>query len=436
MCKIIMIKSFIKKFIPSWLLSGYHYFLALGAKILYANPSSGLIVVGVTGTNGKTTTVNLISQLLECLGYKTGLTSTVNLKVAYQEKLNDKKMTMLGRFQTQKLLRQMLKAGCQYAIIETSSQGLEQWRHIGINYDIAVFTNLTPEHIEAHGSFENYRAQKEKLFKHLAAGVRKKIYGERVPKIIIANADDDEYIRLKKFRTDKFITYGFKNKADYQAAGLRLENGLAVFDWEQNHISTGLLGEFNAYNALAALSVVKALGLSVEQALGCKLGAVSGRQEFINQGQDFMVMIDYAPEPASLAKLYEAIDNLVYKKLIHVLGSTGGGRDKARQPVLGKMAGQKADIVIITNEDPYDDDPMEIINNVAQGALSAGKTKNKDLFQILDRREAIAKAISVAQKGDLVLITGKGAEQAICVANGKKIPWDDRRVVREILHQI
>ena len=431
-----MIKKIIKKFTPSWLLSLYHYFLAVLAKILYGHPSAKLIVIGVTGTNGKTTTVNLISQLLECLGYKTGLTSTVNFKVGYREKLNDKKMTMLGRWQTQRLLRQMLKAGCQYAVIETSSQGIEQWRHLGINYDLAVFTNLTPEHIEAHGSFENYRAQKEKLFKHLAASPRKKIVGQKVPKIIIANSDDEEFIRLKKFRADKFVSYGFKNKANYQATDLKLENGLAVFNFEQKTIRTGMLGEFNAYNVLAAIAVIKALGLSVERAVGCKLGGVPGRQEFIQPGQDFRLMVDYAPEPVSLEKLYEAIDQLSYKKLIHVLGSTGGGRDKSRQPTLGQMAGQKAQVVIVTNEDPYNDDPMEIINNVAQGALNVGKTENKDLFKILDRREAIAKAISLAQKDDLVLITGKGAEQAICVADGQKIPWDDRQVARELLKSI
>ncbi len=431
-----MWKKIIKKFLPPSWLSAYHYLLAQLANGLYFFPSNKLIVIGVTGTNGKTTTVNLISQLLECLGYKTSLTSTVNFKVGYQEKLNDKKMTMLGRLQTQKFLRQAVKNGCQYAIIETSSQGIEQWRHVGINYDVVVFTNLTPEHIEAHGSFENYRAQKEKLFRHLVNSKRKNIGGRPIAKIIIANADDDEIFRLRRYRADRFISYGFANKADYQGRNLSLQGGLASFEWEGEKIETPLLGEFNAYNVLASAAVIKALDLPFQQAQACRIGAVPGRQEMISQGQNFKVMVDYAPEPVGLEKLYQALRALPKKRLIHILGSTGGGRDKARQPILGKLAGQTADIVIVTNEDPYDDDPREIINNVADGARQAGKIENKNLFKILDRKEAIAKAISLAQKDDLVLITGKGAEQAICVADGKKIPWDDRVVARELLKKI
>lgn len=430
-----MLKKIIKKFLPRSFLSTYHFFLAKLANWFFLFPSNKIVVIGVTGTNGKTTTANLISQLFECLGYKTGLTSTVNFKIGYQERLNDKKMTMLGRFQTQKILYQAARAGCQYAIIETSSQGIEQWRHSGINYDVVVFTNLTPEHIEAHGSFENYRAQKEKLFEHLAKSRRKKIRGKVVPKIIIANADDEEIFRLKKYHSDKFISYGFVNKADYQGSDLRTAGGLASFKFAGQEINTQLLGEFNAYNVLASLAVINALGLPADQVSACRVGGVPGRQEMINQGQNFKVMIDYAPEPASLEKLYQALGSLPRRKLIHILGSTGGGRDQARQPFLGRLAGQNADVVIVTNEDPYDDDPQTIIDRVAKGAEQAGKKINQNLFKILDRREAIAKAISLAQKDDLVLITGKGAEQAICVANGKKIPWDDRRVTRELIKE-
>lgn len=426
-------KRKILKITPRFLLSGYHFCLASLANLIYGRPSEKLIVIGVTGTNGKTTTVNLISQMLECFGYKTGLSSTVNFKVAYQDWLNDKKMTMLGRFQTQALLRKMVTSGCEYAIIETSSQGIEQWRHIGINYDVVVFTNLTPEHIEAHGSFENYRAQKEKLFAHLVKSKRKKINGKKINKTIISNIDDPETDRLKKFKADKFLTYGFDSRCDCQGKNLKIVNGLAEFELFDEKIQTGLLGKFNAYNVLAARTVLKALNLSLQSASYCRLKGVPGRQEFINAGQDFLVLVDYAPEPEGLKKLYEALGALKKNKLIHVLGSTGGGRDKARQPILGALAAENADIVIVTNEDPYDDDPMEIINNVAQGATEKGKQENINLFKILDRKEAITKAISLAQKGDLVLLTGKGAEQAICVANGQKIPWDDRRAVLQAI---
>ncbi len=428
-----MLKKIIKKLIPKFLLSVYHWLLARIAVIYYRHPSDELIVIGVTGTNGKTTTVNFISQILECLGQRTGLASTVNFKVADKQWLNNKKMTMLGRFQTQKLLRQMVDKNCRYAIIETSSQGIDQYRHSGINYDITVFTNLTPEHIEAHGSFKNYRAAKEKLFYHLSKSKKKKIDNNIIDKIIISNSDDDETDRLKKIAVDQFITYGFDNPSDYQGKHILLDDGLAALEVESHIIKTNILGKFNNYNLLAGLTVARALEFDIEEIINCHISGVPGRQEFINGQQKFKILVDYAPEPQSLKHLYKAIELLPKQRLIHVIGSCGGGRDIARQPILGELAGQKSNIVIVTNEDPYNDDPQKIIDNVAFGAIKAGKELDKNLFKILDRREAIKKALILAQDDDLVLITGKGAEQFICGANGKKIKHDDRQVVREIL---
>jgi len=418
-----MIKKVIKKILPKKALLFYHWFLSKVAVFYYANPSQQLIVVGVTGTNGKTTTVNFIAQFLEGFDQKVGLASTVNFKVAEKEWLNNKKMTMLGRFQTQKLLKQMVQAGCQYAVIETSSQGIEQFRHQGINYDLVVFTNLTPEHIEAHGSFENYRAAKEKLFQHLSQSRKKIIGGKKIRKIIIANSDDEETERLRKYQIDKFITYGFNQPADYYGANLsRAEaTSLISFKINQHSVKANLIGKFSAYNLLASLTTIKALGFPLNQATQIKIKSVPGRQELIDQGQNFKIMIDYAPEPVSLSQLYKALKLVPKNKIIHVLGSCGGGRDQARQPNLGQLSGQQADFVIVTNEDPYDDDPWQIIENVAQGVQAAGKIKGKDLFTILDRKEAIKKALELASKDDLVLITGKGAEQFICVANDQVV---------------
>lgn len=418
------------------MLSFYHWLLAKIAAIYYRHPSDELIVIGVTGTNGKTTTVNFISQILECLGQKNGLASTVNFKVADKEWLNDKKMTMLGRFQTQKLLRQMVDRGCRYAIIETSSQGIDQYRHSGINYDVVVFTNLTPEHIEAHGGFKNYRAAKEKLFYHLAKSKKKKIKSSVVDKIIISNIDDDETDRLRKIVVDQFITYGFNNSCDYQGKHILLDDGLAALEIENHIIKTKILGKFNNYNLLAALVTARILGFNIEETSDCHISGVPGRQEFIDNKGKFKILVDYAPEPQSLKHLYKAIELLPKQRLIHVLGSCGGGRDLARQPILGELAGQKANIVIITNEDPYDDDPQEIVDNVASGAIKAGKELDNNLFKVLDRREAIEKALVLAEDDDLVLITGKGAEQFICGANGQKIKHDDRQVVRELLKNL
>lgn len=468
-----MIKKITKKFLPKGVLRSYHKALALLAAFVYGNPSDKLIVIGVTGTNGKSTTVALIAKTLEAGGFKVGATSTVSFKVADREWLNDKKMTMLGRFQLQKLLKQMVDAGCSYAVIETSSQGIEQYRHLGINYDYAVFTNLTPEHIEAHGGFENYKCAKGKMFEHLTRKVRKRLEEgqrakgkgqkqgqelkfknqktEEIEKTIIANVDDEHADYFLSFNADKKVRYAVKNEsADLVAKNIEVTMSGASFEVAPParageaggvKINMRMMGAFNVYNALAAAAVGLEEGLTLEQIKqGLEsVAGVPGRMEVIDEGQPFTVIVDYAPEPASMGALYETVQeinksiNQKIKNTIHVLGSCGGGRDKARRPVLGRLAGKNADFVIVTNEDPYDDDPMEIINEVAAGAIEAGKELDKNLFKILDRREAIAKAIGLAEAGDLVLITGKGSERAMAVAGGKLVPWDDREIAREQL---
>ncbi len=432
-------KEIIKKIIPAPLLRFYHKTLALAANIFYGFPSNKLIVIGVTGTNGKSTTVHLIAKIFEGAGFKVGATSTVGFKVAGEECLNKKKMTMLGRFALQKLLRQMVRVGCKYAVIETSSQGVEQFRHLGVNYDVAVFTNLTPEHIEAHGGFENYKKAKGKFFQHLTAKSKKMIDGKIVPKVSVVNIDDEHAKYFREFPADKKYGYGIKNQADVRAENVELRQNGSRFMVGGVEFRINLPGEFNVYNVLAAVAVGVSQELSLENISGAleKVQGVPGRMEFINEGQNFKVLIDYAPEPASMKKLYETVRGSGFVtsggKIIHVLGSAGGGRDKSRRPILGKIAAENADIMIITNEDPYDEDPMEIINQVAAGAV--GKQEGTNLFKILDRGEAIAKAIGLAGEGDLVVITGKGSEQAICIADNKKIPWDDREKVREFLRK-
>jgi UDP-N-acetylmuramoyl-L-alanyl-D-glutamate--2,6-diaminopimelate ligase len=209
------------------------------------------------------------------------------------------------------------------------------------------------------------------------------------------------------------------------------------FNLQDTPINLKLIGSFNAANAMNAALVGLSQGLSMEQVKNGleSVTCLSGKMERIDLGQNFQIIVDYSFEPRAVEMMYKTIDILPHNRIIHVLGSTGGGRDQSRRPILGKLAGEKADLVIITNEDPYDEDPQLIIDQVAVGAEMAGKKLELDLFKIIDRREAIVKALSLAQEGDLVLITGKGAEQYICLADGKKIPWDDRRIVREeLLH--
>ncbi|MFW0862725.1 MAG: Mur ligase family protein [Candidatus Komeilibacteria bacterium] len=430
-------KSLIKKIIPSFVFSFYHWLLAQLAAYYYAYPSTKMTVIGVTGTNGKSTTVNMLAACIEEAGFKVGFATTINFKIGVREWLNEEKMTMLGRFKLQKLLYQMAENDCRFALIETSSEGIKQFRHTGIDYDVLVFTNLTPEHLEAHGSFDNYKKSKLKLFKHLERANKKY-------KKIIANIDDKHHADFLNFRvTDKigFTTKDNTSKAVdkiFAAKNIVSNDKGSTFDIEDRHFHLNLIGDFQVYNALAAATAAKSVGIDfkVSGAALKKIKSIPGRVEFINENQPFKILVDYAPEPEALKKLYQGLDSLKYKKLIHVLGSCGGGRDIARRPILGQMAATKADVIIITNEDPYDDDPQKIIDDVAAGASKVAQVTGKSIYKILDRRAAINKALSIAKEDDLVLVTGKGAEQAICVAGGKKLAWDDREVIREELKRI
>lgn len=458
------ILSVIKKIIPKKLFRalqpGYHLFFSWLSALVYGHPSNDLIVIGVTGTTGKTTCVYLIAKMLEGAGFKVGYTSTAMFNNGEREWLNDKKMTMIGRFFTQKIIRQMASNGCQYAIIETTSEGIRQYRHKFINYDILVFTGLYPEHIESHGSFEKYRAAKECLFAHLKMCCPKftddnkkvvkpnselqKTELKRVKKTIIVNADDDNAEFFLKYPAEQKFVVTKNDKLDLklknsdnilQYNNIQADQTGIKFKIAKQTLTLNLLGEFNALNASLAFAVGQAEEIENNKLkIGFeKITGVPGRLEKIDLGQNFTVIVDYAFEPKAVKKLYETLSLIPHEKIIHVLGSTGGGRDVARRPKLGELAGEFADFVIVTNEDPYDDDPEIIISQVALGAENKGKRLEVDVFKILDRKEAIKKAVGLAEEGDIVLVTGKGSEQAICVENGKKIPWDDRKVVREVL---
>lgn len=413
------------------------------ANYRYGFPSNELIVIGVTGTNGKSTTCNLIAKILEESGAKVGLMTTVNFKIAGQEWLNDTHMTMQGRVTLQKMLWQMVKAGCQYAIIETSSEGIMQHRNWGINYDVAVFTNLTPEHIEAHGSFENYKKAKGTLFANLFKFRRKKINGQLIPKTSVVNLDDEHWQYYFDFSADKKYLYAINHQGKLpeaevlRAGDISLKMDGTFFRIGLDDIQTNLIGNFNVYNCLAAICVARNFGISMEQCKQAlvKVTGVPGRMEAINEGQNFNVLIDYAHDPASFAIIFETIKFFPKKRIIHVFGSAGGVRDHVKRPVLGKLSGQHADVTIITDEDSYDEPTEKILNEIAAGAIEAGKIANENLFKIPDRREAIKFACQMAQAGDLVLITGKGTEQSI-KSNGQEMPWDDRYVTREVLKEI
>jgi UDP-N-acetylmuramoyl-L-alanyl-D-glutamate--2,6-diaminopimelate ligase len=420
----------LKSRVPESWLRPYHLFLAHAAAVWYGHPSRELVVIGVTGTNGKTTTSYLIAKTLEASGFQTGCTTTALMKIGEREWINRTKMTMPGRFFIQRMLRDMVKAGCRYAVIETSSQGITQFRHVGIDYDVAVFTNLTPEHIEAHGGFENYKQAKAELFKAVGNAPAKTIKGIPVQKALVLNREDKHAeFYASQAPNVSHIWYGLNpGTADVAPKNPTYQALTTDFSLDGVPVSIHLAGRHNLENGLAALAVSRALGVD-PKASAAKLSAVMavpGRLERVDAGQSWTVIIDYAYEPEALARCIEALKFMPHRRLIHVLGSCGGGRDRARRPLLGAFAAKHADIAIITNEDPYDDNPNTIIQEIAAGALEGGKHLNDDLFLIQDRQEAITKAMQLARPGDLVLLTGKGCEPWICVANGEKLPWNER----------
>lgn len=440
---LIYMKKLIPKNVFQFMQPIYHYVLNFIAAAVYRFPSKDLIVVGVTGTTGKTTVTYMTAQVLEYAGVKVGYTSTAMFNDGKHAWLNDKKMTMVGRFFTQKMLRKMVKNGCKIAIVETTSEGAVQYRHKFINYDVMVFTGLYPEHIESHGGFDNYKKAKQKLFYHIERSKKKIIAGSEIDKTIIVNVDDAH--------AQDFLCFDVKNKIGYtnKSETILEDVDLITYSYEgMSRIGVKLyfdgtlvqlkvLGEFNATNAAAAGSICRALGINDETIKNGleQINDLPGRIERIYEGQKFTVIVDYAFEPVAVTKLYDTMSVLQPHNIIHVLGSTGGGRDVSRRGRLGAIAGEHAQYVIVTNEDPYDDDPHEIMRGVAEGAKHLGKIEHKDLFMIEDRRAAIQKAIGIAQEGDVVLITGKGSEQAIAGQNGQLIPWDDREVVREVLKE-
>lgn len=402
-----------------------------------------MVIIGVTGTSGKSTVIELIGSILESAGFTVGLASTIRFKAGTRQWLNRTKMTMVGRFQLQKLLAEMVAAGCQYAVIETSSQGIEQFRHVGIHYDVAVLTNLYPEHLDAHKGFENYKEAKRKLFRQLERQQPKTIRGKTIPRTIVVNLDcpyAPEFLGLaveQKFGYTTTARYDITGVTEVRAQ-VAQEGGRVGLFVDGCVIGLQLLGEHNAVNALCAYSVGKTLNVApdvMRRALSSVTG-IPGRIEFVRAGQSFTVIVDYAFEPVAMEKLYQTVSAIPHQKILHVLGTTGGGRDRARGAVLGEMVGRAANVVVVTDEDPYDDDPRMLMERVITGVEHVGKVLEKNLFMQPDRRAAIRLAVTLAQPNDLVLITGKGCEQAIVAKHGVKIPWDDRMVAREEINSL
>jgi UDP-N-acetylmuramyl-tripeptide synthetase len=434
------LKKVVQPIIPKSLINFFHYTESIAAAQKYKKPSEKMIVIGIVGSKGKTTTANMLWSILSADGNKVGLIGTANIRYGNKEEMNPYHMTMPGAFVMQKILAKMASMKCKYVVMEVPSEGQTQYRHVGINFDVLLFTNVTKELMAAHDfSMEILHKHNKRVFKRLTHSRRKTIDLARTPKMIIANTDNKHAKDYLIFQADKKLTFGTKADADYKITDVAdTQNGIS-FDINGTSYKVKILGKINAINAAGAIATASALGANKKAIASglSKLATIPGRMEVIEGKQPFTVVVDYAHEQASMNALMDSAKDMKPKgaKVITLLGAEGGGRDVAKRPEMGEICAKGSDIIILSNVDPYEDDPMDIINDIKKGALKAGAKEGKSMFIIPDRREGIRKALELANKDDLVLITGKGAEQSI-VIGGKSFPWDDRKVVKEELNAI
>lgn len=430
------IKGTVATYTPEPLLLVYHYLIAVAALIIYRHPSRHLVVIGVTGTKGKTTTVSFLHAALTAAGEKVGLMSTLEVRIGDTVIPNTAHMTVPGRGHVQRNLRAMVDAGCTYAVIETSSEGIRQFRVLGVQYDSLVFTNLSPEHLVTHKTFERYRAVKGSLFRNHARSRQKVLRNRRVKRFVLINADDDNanyFSTISGSSLSEHILFGCGKQADVTLA----KHDATSFTVDGDVFTTPFPGITAAYNAAPAVVLAKRYCNASADTIHGALASVvlHGRFEpiTVTEQQPFRVYCDYAHEPLSIQNVCDALRPTVAEggKLILLVGAIGGSRWKYNARDIGNMAGTCADVVVATIIDPYHDDPNEIVEAVVQGLKETEVTWHKEI----DRRAGIAQVFSLAKKGDVVIISGKGAEMTYEV-NGQSLPWNERVIIREELKKV
>jgi UDP-N-acetylmuramyl-tripeptide synthetase len=414
---------YLKKCIPSPIFKAlqrpYHYGLALLGAVRYHFPAKEITVIAVTGTKGKSSTTEILAHILRADGKKVASLSTIQFVIDGSTEKNKYKMTMPGRFFVQKFLRQAVTAGCTHVVVEMTSEGAKQFRHRFIDLDALVFTNLTPEHIESHGSFKNYKAAKISLAQAVDVSSKR-------PRFLVANIDDDH--------GNDFLDFPVEHKLPYSLADLTmhsLHKDSVSFVIDNTTIRIPLVGLFNIYNTLAAITLTRALGVSLEtiQTSLRELPALRGRVERFHtttsDGRRIQAVVDYAHTPDSLTQLYEAFPN---QPKICVLGNTGGGRDTWKRPEMGAIAEKYCDHIILTDEDPYDEDPEKIVVEMKNGMSTTAP-----VTVIMNRKAAIRQAVSMTKDKGTVLISGKGTDPYIMGPNNTRTTWSDADVVKELL---
>lgn len=428
-------RHFVSQLIPQSLKNIFwHFPQALLANCWYGFPSKKLRVIGVTGTNGKTTTTTLIGRMLEMAEKRVASSSTIATRVNGVERVNATKFTTASPWAVQRFLREAVQEKCEYVVLETSSHALDQYRVWGIHFEVAVITNITREHLDYHRTMDRYTEAKRKLFCSADIGV------------INADMTGPEAFCLT---VKKPITYSTKKKeATIVAEDINLDFTGASFRTLTHFFELHLPGLFNVENALAMIATGQALALPIDamQRALRETRGIPGRMELVPNDRGIDIVIDYAVTPDSFEKLYATVLPLKIPttKIIHVFGACGD-RDRGKRPVMAHIASERADVIILTNEDPYYEDPERILDELAAGLIKKRLTRDSGYeafgdmqeryYRILDRRQAIRKALELAERGDIVLITGKGAEETMAFG-AERVAWNERQVIEEELAEL
>lgn len=409
--------------LPQNIRNTYHLARAFGASHFYGRPVRKLKIIGITGTDGKTTTTNLIYHLLKTAGLKVGMISTVNAVIGNKTLDTGFHVTTPDPRDIQKYLSQMVATGTEYAVLEVTSHALDQNRVWGIPFMIGVLTNITREHLDYHKTYSNYLKAKSKLFKSV-------LYS-------ILNKDDQSFQEVRKLASGKITTYSLNKESDIEAKDIEYgpegSEFTYVYQDKSNKVETELIGDFNISNILAAISVCKVLNVSDDLIVqGLKtFRSVPGRMERVSNRGGFEVIIDFAHTPNAVEKALQTMRKISKGKVYVVFGAASE-RDTGKRPLMGKIAAKLADYVILTNEDPRWEDPNKILTDIAKGVVMGGGTLNKTFWMIEDRAQAIKFAISKAKAKDLVLILGKGHEKSMSI-QGKELEWNDKDAVLKAL---
>lgn len=424
----------IKKLFPQNIKNLYHLAQAILANVIFGFPSRKIKVIGITGTDGKTTTVQMVVKILEEAGKKVAMASTINFRINGKEEKNLSHFTTESSFAVQKFISQAVDAGCEYLVLETSSHSLDQYRVWGVEYKTAVVTNITREHLDYHQTIEKYRKVKESLFE-----VTAKNNGT-----VIVNLDMESPKDFLKYAKDKVFVYSIGPNVEIQHSNIQMvqatdiELGINGTKYKIGGIEYELkiAGEFNVENALAATCVALSEEIepeTIKEALA-KIEGVSGRLESIQNKSGMHIFVDFALTPNALEKLYGTLfkTKKPATKIVAVFGSCGN-RDRGKRPIMGEVVSQYADIIILTNDEPYHEDPVQIIEEIAAGIKN--KTRNENLWIIPDRRSAIKKALQIGVVDDIIVLTGMGNFETMIVGD-KKVPWNDRQVVEEELQKL